>query len=241
MTMSGSALERTTVTIAMIERSDDMATVCHAVRAFAHPLGYNRFVLYTAPPAGDEIVDEILWVEGDWFDNGVPVTPQTYIARCPVNRHVLETQRLFFWIKTGKGARESYRVVTHPVGLGTKGLQVPIFGHAGLVGAESFGGTSIDSSIEARLALSLIATAAFQAALRLTGFTALASVPQLSARELEVIRWIASGRRQVDVALPLGLLERTIENHLRRIRQRLAVSSTAQAVQVLVRSGAFAT
>lgn len=140
-----------------------MATVCQAVRAFAHPLGYNRFILYTAPPAGDELVEERLWAEGDWFDNGEPVTPQTYMARCPINRHVLETELPFFWIKRGKGERETYRVVTRPTGPGTKGLQVPIFGHAGLLGAMSFGGTTIDSGIETRLALSLIATATFRA------------------------------------------------------------------------------
>lgn len=239
MTTGGSALAQITVTVATIERSDDMATVCQAVRAFARPLGYNCFVLYTAPPAGDALVEQILWVEGDWFGNGDPVTRETYMARCPVNRHVLETELPFFWIKRGNGERETYRVVARPIEPGIKGLQVPIFGHAGLIGAMSFGGTTIDSGIEARLALSLIATATFHAGLRLSRFATVASATELSARELEVIRWIASGRRQADVALLLGLSERTVENHLRRIRHRLAVSSTAQAVQVLVRAGAF--
>ena len=237
--MSGSALARTAATVATIENSDDMAKVCRSVRVFAGPLGYDRFVLYPPPPPGAGVVEQLLWLEGNWFGNGEAVTPDAYIARCPVNRHVLETDHPFFWIKTGEGQRETYRVVARPYGAGIKGLQVPIFGHAGLIGAMSFGGLTIDSSVETRLALSLIAPATLHAALRLAGSASSSTVPSLSERELEVIRWIASGRRQADVALLLGLSERTIENHLRRIRHRLAVSTTAQAVQVLARSGAI--
>jgi DNA-binding CsgD family transcriptional regulator len=59
----------------------------------------------------------------------------------------------------------------------------------------------------------------------------------LSPREREVLRWIAAGRRQTDIAATLGLSERTVENHLRRIRLRLAVATTAQAVKVAIQSG----
>ena len=101
----------------------------------------------------------------------------------------------------------------------------------------SFGGHSIDSSVDVRLALTLVGTAAFHAAERLAGPVGTAGAPRLSKRESEVIRWIASGRRQADVALLLGLSERTIENHLRRIRNRLGASSTAQAIHLLMRAG----
>ena len=46
--------------------------------------------------------EELLWMEGDWFGDGSAVTPETYLARCPVNRHVLETDSPFFWTKTGQ-------------------------------------------------------------------------------------------------------------------------------------------
>ena len=35
----------------------------------------------------------------------------------------------------------------------------------------------------------------------------------------------------------LGLSERTVENHLRRIRQRLGAATTAQAIGVAIRLG----
>ncbi|RTG14205.1 LuxR family transcriptional regulator, partial [Serratia marcescens] len=63
---------------------------------------------------------------------------------------------------------------------------------------------------------------------------------RLSAREREVLSWTAIGRRQADIAAMLGLSERTVENHLRRIRQRLGAATTAQAISVAIRLGEIA-
>lgn len=235
--MRGAALAGSAAAVAAIEGSMDADTLHATVRAFAAPFGYDRFVIYTAPPPGDGAVDRILWLEGDWFGDGHKVGAATYLSRCPVNRHVLETDRPFFWTKSGGPHAETYRVVPHPQGRGIHGLQVPVFSHAGLAGAVSLGGRTIDSAIDTRLALTLIGTTAFHVAERLAGPMVAHAVPQLSAREREVIRWIASGRRQADVAALLGLSERTIENHLRRIRNRLGAASTAQAIHLLVRAG----
>ena len=51
------------------------------------------------------------------------------------------------------------------------------------------------------------------------------------------MRWVASGRRHAYVAFMLGLSERTVENHLRRIRKRLGATSTAQAMHLVVSAG----
>ena len=235
--MGGSALGTVATAVSAIERSTDMEALRRTIRAFADPLGYDRFVIYTAPPPGDGVVEQLLWLEGDWFGSGGEVDAKSYLARCPVNRHILETDRPFFWTKTVSPGQETYRVVDRPHGAGIHGLQVPVFGPVGLTGAMSFGGSAIDSSVDARLALSLIAVGAFQSAWRLSGAVTPTTSPRLSAREKEVIRWIASGRRQADVALTLGLSERTIENHLRRIRKRMGAASTAQAIHLLVRAG----
>ena len=224
-------------TIVALERGADMDTLRRSVRAFAGPLGYDRFILYAALPTGDGIVDQLFWLEGDWMDEGDGFDAETYLARCPVNRHVLETDHPFFWTKMGKPGHEAYRIDRRPSGPGIHGLQVPVFGHAGLIGAMSFGGTRIDSTVCTRSALTLVAIAAFHAALRLAGPSVPMSMPHLSSRELQVMRWVASGRRQADIALVLGLSERTVENHLRRIRKRLGATSTAQAMHLVVRAG----
>ena len=210
-----------------------------SVRAFAGPLGYDRFILYAAPLSGEGIVEQLLWLEGAWSGEGSAFDAEAYLARCPVNRHVLETDHPFFWTKTGEPGHEAYRVVRRPSGSGIHGLQVPVFGHAGLLGAMSFGGTMIDSTVDTRSALTLVAVAAFYAAQRLAGPDGPSSTPHLSDREREVMRWVASGRRQADIALMLGLSERTVENHLRRIRKRLGATSTAQAMHLVVSAGSL--
>ena len=40
-----------------------------------------------------------------------------------------------------------------------------------------------------------------------------------------------------EIAATLGLSERTVENHLRRIRKRLGVATTAQAIRMAIRNG----
>ncbi|HEJ7919750.1 TPA: autoinducer binding domain-containing protein, partial [Serratia marcescens] len=180
------------------------------------------------------------WVEGDWFGDGEAVDALTYVRHCPVTRHMLRVSEPFFWTKNRAQQGERYRIVRTPRGAGLHGVQIPVFGPAGLEGAVSLGGERIDASPPARLALSLVGTAAFQAARRLFAPAAGEGESRLSAREREVLSWTAIGRRQADIAAMLGLSERTVENHLRRIRQRLGAATTAQAISVAIRLGEIA-
>lgn len=220
-----------------IECSQTPSAIEDVVRSFAGPLGYDRFVLFSASAARDDVVERIYWVEGDWFGDGETVDAETYVRRCPVTRHMLETRDPFFWTKARGEGGERYRVVRMPRGRGIHGLQIPIFGPSGLEGAMSLGGERIDASPPARLALAVVASAAFLAARRLLEAPADGVTGKLSNREREVLAWTAAGRRQSDIAATLGLSERTIENHLRRIRRRLGVATTAQAIKVAIRNG----
>jgi len=52
----------------------------------------------------------------------------------------------------------------------------------------------------------------------------------LTPRQLEVLRWVAEGKTNAEVATILGLSSATIEKHLRQSRETLGVSTTLQAV-----------
>lgn len=52
----------------------------------------------------------------------------------------------------------------------------------------------------------------------------------LTARQREVLQWIADGKTVQDTATIMGLNQATIEKHLRLARERLDVDTTAQAV-----------
>lgn len=223
--------------VVALETADDMSAVKAALRAFAGPFGYDRFVLFSASAARDEVIERIYWVEGNWFGDGGAVDAETYIGRCPVNRHILEVRDPFFWAKTTKGSEELYRIVGMPRGRGVHGLQIPVFGPLGLEGAVSLGGERIEASPQVRIALTLVGRAAFAAARRLLEVPAEAAGTDLTVREREILAWVAAGRRQGEIAVTLGLSERTVENHLRRIRRRLGVATTAQAIRVAIRRG----
>lgn len=231
------ALEAVFRSALAIEDASTLAVIENEVRAFSAPLGYDRFLLFSTSAAQDDAVERIYWLEGNWFGTGEPVDAVTYVRHCPVTRHVLEAHEPFFWTKTTGKEGELYRVVRTPQGPGIHGLQVPVFGPLGPEGAMSLGGERINASAQARLALKLIAEAAFHAARRLLESPPDDEQRALSNREREVLAWTAAGRRQVEIAATLGLSERTVENHLRRIRKRLGVATTAQAIRVAIRNG----
>lgn len=238
--MSAVAVHTVLRSVLLIEGAEELIAIANEVRAFGGPLGYDRFVLFSASAAQGEVLRSIYWVEGEWFGDSGSVDAETYIRRCPVTRHIREAYEPFFWTKTVGENGDLYRVVRVPRGRGIHGLQVPIFGPLGLQGAMSLGGERIDASPEARLTLGLIAVSAFLAARRILEGPAGDEVGKLTEREREVLAWTAAGRRQVEIAAILGLSERTIENHLRRIRKRLGVTTTAQAIQVAIHNGEIA-
>lgn len=68
---------------------------------------------------------------------------------------------------------------------------------------------------------------------RATGPTAIPpSVEALSPRETEVMRLVAEGLENREIAARLYLSEKTVQNHLTRIYEKLKVNNRAQAVNV---------
>jgi LuxR family transcriptional regulator (chaperone HchA-associated) len=222
-----------------IERSDNVASVMDHVRYTATPIGYNRILMFSFSAARDELVGGVYWSEGHWFDLGGDMDAENFVRHCPVTRHVLETDQPFFWTREQTAQGRRYRFGAPSGGSGLHGLQVPVFGHNGLSGAVCFGGEKIDSSDRSRLILTQMGMTAFIVARKLIETGQQEGVTPLSAREIEVLQWIASGKRIAEVGDILGLSERTVENHLRRIRHRLQVKTTAQAISAALRSGSL--
>ncbi len=59
----------------------------------------------------------------------------------------------------------------------------------------------------------------------------------LTERELEVLRAVAQGERSKEIAIRLGISERTVKAHLASIYNRLGVDSRAAAIAVASRLG----
>lgn len=233
-------LENLLSRVALIERAETFEVVKQQLRGFCAPLGYDHFVVFSASSARDDLIERLYWIEGDWFSDGRDVDAETYIRLCPVRQHMLDAREPFFWSKTGATEGDLYRIVRNPRGPGLHGLQVPVFGPTGLEGAVSLGGRGIDASAQARFGVRTLAEAVFLAARKLLDAPPAGAIEALSEREREVLGWTAAGRRQGEIAATLGLSERTVENHMRRIRRRLGVATTAQAIRVAIRNGEIA-
>ena len=61
--------------------------------------------------------------------------------------------------------------------------------------------------------------------------------PPLSSRELEVLRAAARGERSKEIAIALGITERTVKAHLTNIYAKLGVDSRAAAIAVASQHG----
>lgn len=64
-----------------------------------------------------------------------------------------------------------------------------------------------------------------------------ATLAVLSDRELEILRLIVRGRSPSLVAADLGLAPSTVSTHLARIKSKLALHSTAELVELALRTG----
>lgn len=201
------------------------------VRDVAQEFGYDRIVLFSIAPSREAFIERIYWLEGYWFDDDLD--EKTYLQRCPVNRHFLTTSRPFLWCKIGaQSAEGEYRIIQKPLRGALNGIQIPVFGRAGIEGALSLGGTAITASPRAELILSLLGSEAYRHFRRILDLHGQERSAALTARESEVLRLVSQGLKQGDIAGVLRISERTVENHLRRVRSRLGVATTAQAIRV---------
>jgi DNA-binding NarL/FixJ family response regulator len=59
----------------------------------------------------------------------------------------------------------------------------------------------------------------------------------LTAREIDVLRHIAGGNRNRDIAEKLFISEDTVKGHIRHIMEKLGASDRTEAVAIAVRRG----
>jgi NarL family two-component system response regulator YdfI len=62
----------------------------------------------------------------------------------------------------------------------------------------------------------------------------------LTERELEVLKAVARGERSKEIAVQLGISERTVKAHLANIYEKLGVDSRAAAIAVAAQKGLLA-
>lgn len=60
---------------------------------------------------------------------------------------------------------------------------------------------------------------------------------KLTARQTEVLRWVADGKRNEDIAKITGSTPRAVQAHVRRLMDAMGAGTRAGAVAVALRRG----
>lgn len=120
-------------------------------------------------------------------------------------------------------------------GIGTKGLTIPVrgpYGDRGMfsVVRECSDGEWASLRREIISGLQTQATLFHDRLMRHGRTMAAMRQPVLSEREKEILQWIAAGKSQPDIGVILTISTRTVEVHLRSVREKLGALSTPQAV-----------
>lgn len=221
-------------TIQQLRQARELENIYAIFVDFAHQLNFDRIIICSVSPyAQHDFIDQIFFIYGDWIDHNNIAEREIYLRRCPITRHIFEYDEPFFWAKifNKETEKESYRIIKSPLDNGNvNGVQVPIFGRTGLEGAISFAGKVVDMSADFRFILQAVSTVTFREIQRRTKIHTIENKRILTEREKEVLKWTAVGRKHSDIADILEISVRTVENHLRNIRKRLGVQSTAQAI-----------
>jgi two-component system, NarL family, response regulator len=61
--------------------------------------------------------------------------------------------------------------------------------------------------------------------------------PELSKREVEVLRWIANGRSNKEIGSTLYISELTVKGHVRSILEKLGARRRSEAIAIAVKRG----
>lgn len=118
------------------------------------------------------------------------------------------------------------------------GFSVPIHGPGGYFGLVTMGGPAFDLSPVLRQRLHLLAFLAHERCRHLAGISPIApEQDKLTARELECLRWVASGKTDWEISQILGLSASTVKTHVDQARLKLNARSRSQAVARMVLAG----
>ena len=205
--------------------------------------GFEYLGLSGIPHAHQRIEDVMLAVRvpPEWFKIYVA---ENYAAVDPSIRQFRRASRPFVWKSAPfdpekePRAAELVRRVTE-FGL-AEGLCVPVFGPSGCEGGVWMGGERPDLSERSRPLLHLVGLYAFDRARLLRQPSRVPERRRLTAREREILVWIATGKSDWEIGEILTLSRRTVAKHSQTILQKLAAANRTQAVAIALRENIIA-
>ncbi len=225
-----------------IQLAGSPAAICTELLRVTSRYGLNHLIAGTIPPPGKRpnLQRQHILFAGwpdDWMRRYVE---RSYVYVDPVIRHVQNNPGLpFRWqeARPAEGRESDVQTMWGEAGdhgLGD-GLAIPFVTLEGDIATVSFGGERTELSPASRGMIQMAGIFAVGRAFQLSG-----KEPRhgrLSPRELECLKWTASGKSEWEISVILGVGEATVRTHLLHARDKLGAVNKYQMIYEAARTG----
>jgi LuxR family transcriptional regulator, quorum-sensing system regulator LasR len=220
---------------------DDEQAWAAALARIAGQLGFSHILFGLVP-------DRTVPLENAFLVSNYPAQwradydAQRMHAIDPTVRHCLASVLPIVWQPaTFSASREQHQFYEQAAAYGLRsGISFPLHGNQGEFGVMSFVADDRQhagsrSCVEELAALTLVRDYALESSRR---FLAPRATPvRLTARELEVLKWVTAGKSSWEVSRILGRSEATVNFHMGNIMRKFDVPTRQQAVVRAIRDG----
>lgn len=216
-----------------IQHANTDSEVVSILRNLSTSVGFEHFIISGIPRRGVKLEPFVLashWPK-EWFKRYME---RDYVEVDPVARASFQTADPFQWSTLVSGIETGTpqcKLMDDASSIGLQdGLCVPIHTEDGMHGVVSFGGGMKDWAPESTVMLHLISLYAHGRLRLLRRPPFLKHKNNLSKRELEVLRWAASGKTSEDIATLVGLKRRTVDFHFKNAATKLGTVNRIHTV-----------
>jgi LuxR family quorum sensing-dependent transcriptional regulator len=222
-----------------LKRLPNADAVADTVLGYVRRYGLETLLIGTNPIIREPYADVILVkrMPEEWIRT---YAANQYAEIDPVVREMKRTWKPFEWREVAYDPERDPRAERlmqrrREFGFGG-GFVVPIHGAKGFAGFVSMSGRTLDLNDRDKPALQLIVYYAFHHVISLRKGNGRANAT-LSAREREVLTWVASGKSAWEIGEILNIAKRTVDEHAQAAFQKLGAINRAHAVAIAIRDG----
>jgi LuxR family transcriptional regulator, quorum-sensing system regulator BjaR1 len=220
-----------------VERYSTADAVLDAMERMLGRFGFEFFCFNSFPRPGQPF-DEVAYairVPDAWRELYVK---EAFVHDDPSIRQCKRTVHPFEWKEARYDPEREPRaaiVVERAIDFGlSRGFLVPVPGPHGCEGDVWMGGYHLDLTAQNKPGIQLIGLYAFDRIRRL-GAKQECRKPDLTAREREVLAWVAHGKSAWEIGVILNIAKRTVEKHIEIAYRKLDAVNRAQAIAIALR------
>lgn len=229
--------------IDQLNAAESAQVILRLLSEFAAPFGFSNAAAAQIinPCAANDIAASWQRVHNmpeDWFETWMQ---DNAMIHDPVITGDLTSTQPFFWRDAYRCASAAgFEVLEHAREIDLNdGFAIPIRSLDGPPGLVTFGGERIDLAMEEAQALHLVASHAFACLSRKWSQALKAETPKphFTARETEVMHWVAAGKTNWEIGTILNISVNTVDKHIAAAKTKLGATTKVAAVVAALSRG----